>query len=93
MLPAGVNAISILPGVFTNECPDVRHFPRCQEGIAGSQPEALESDLDDVLALNGIEPLSLRVVQMTMRAALLSIGMLHDEETAVGVLSCHFEIG
>jgi hypothetical protein len=67
------------------------NLPRPKDGVSRFQTMPLSADLHQILTFNHIEPLVLIVVQMPRRAALLLVAMLHDEETALAILSGHFE--
>ncbi len=49
--------------------PDVGHLARREERVARLEPEPLRPDLDKELALKGVEPLVLIIVQVPRRAA------------------------
>src|ERR687886_2877188 len=65
--------------------PHMRHLSRRENGISRPQLVALLANLDHVLALEGVEPLFLLVVQVPSRSALVDVDDLTHVEAAVGV--------
>src|SRR5215213_3429771 len=73
-------------GPLPDMYPHVRHLARREERITRAQLVALFADLDDVPALDDVEPLFLLVVQVPGGSALFDVDDLGDAEASVGVL-------
>src|SRR5215217_6725660 len=84
-LARGLQGADQSSGPLPDVRPHVRHLPRSEHGISRAQLVALLADVDDVLALDDVEPLVLLVVQVPTRPAFLDVDDLGDAEAAVSV--------
>jgi hypothetical protein len=74
-----------LSGAAAGEGPGVRQISGGEDGVAGVEGAAFGADFDEELAFEGVEPLVLMGMDVAGWAALLVVGVLDDEEFAVGV--------
>jgi hypothetical protein len=70
----------------------VRHLARSEHTIARSRLVALLADLDNICALEDVEPLLLLVVQVPRRPTLVQTGDLGNRESAVGVQGRNLDV-